>query len=98
FISHPFPLHAALPISLHAAVPVAGPSAPQHADFRDRQDPHGRGRWVVTRRVASLAVALGVVACSPSERAANTTPRRALRPVTRRSEEHTSELQSRGHL
>src|SRR5437773_8455 len=58
--------------ALHAAVPVAGPSAPQHADFRDRQDPHGRGRWVVTRRVAALAVALGVVACSPSERAAPT--------------------------
>src|SRR3989441_4104286 len=62
--------------ALRSAVPVAGSGAPQHADLRDRQDPHGRGRCVMRRRVAALALALSVVACSPSQRAE--TPRSTL--------------------
>src|SRR5437762_10231938 len=60
--------------ALQPAVPVAGPGAPQHTDLRDRQDPHGRGRCVMRRGVAALA--LSVVACSPSQRAE--TPRSTL--------------------
>src|SRR5712691_631956 len=62
--------------ALRSAVPVAGSGAPQHADLRDRQDPHGRGRCAMRRRVAALALALSVVACSPSQRAE--TPRSTL--------------------
>src|SRR5438445_220245 len=62
--------------ALCSAVPVAGSGSPQHADLRDRQDPHGRGRCAMRRRVAALALALSVVACSPSQRAE--TPRSTL--------------------
>src|SRR6266571_859886 len=62
--------------ALCSAVPVAGSGAPQHADLRDRQDPHGRGRCAMRRRVAALALGLSVVACSPSQRAE--TPRSTL--------------------
>src|SRR2546422_936837 len=60
--------------ALQSAVPVAGSGTPQHADLSDRQDPHGRGRCVMRRGVAALA--LSVVACSPSQRAE--TPRSTL--------------------
>src|SRR5437762_28790 len=62
--------------ALQSAVPVAGPGAPQHADLRDRQDAHGRGRCVMRRRVAALVLGLSATACAPSQRAE--TPRSTL--------------------
>src|SRR2546421_5133212 len=62
--------------ALQPAIPVAGPGAHKHADLRDRQDPHGRGRCVMRCRVAALVLTLGVTACSPSQRAE--TPRSTL--------------------
>src|SRR5256884_604011 len=55
--------------ALQSAVPVAGPGAPKHADLRDRQDPRGRGRCVVRRRVAALVLGLSALACAPSKKA-----------------------------
>src|SRR6266487_1292450 len=55
--------------ALQSAVPVAGPGAPQHADLRDRQDPHGRGRCGMRRRVAALVLGLSATACAPSQKA-----------------------------
>src|SRR5207245_9872708 len=46
------------------------------ADVRAREDPRGRGRCVIGRPVEALVLALGGIACAPSEKAQ--TPRSTL--------------------
>src|SRR2546422_3432139 len=81
-----FPLHDALPIYPAAARPVDGPA--RHDDERDQGD--GASRATAERRRARAAQELRALAREPRVRAA---PER-----NARSEEHTSELQSRLHL
>src|SRR5207253_10792955 len=81
---HPLPLHDALPICLRAATPVT--------------EPCDRRRGCASTRAPSSARAAGA---GPSSCPARATIRCCWTPTgppRLRSEEHTSELQSRGHL
>src|SRR5437870_9784338 len=89
-------------------LPVNGPNAASAAGAEPRLQPriHVRARSRsrirsarVVEKPGTAAISAGVAVFTPaSEPNRSSSARRRLGPIPGRSEEHTSELQSRGHL